>query len=154
MDLVPGQQYQALVVANNAYTMPVSINIAPVTPGIARLANGQVIAQHADFSLVTEDAPVQPGEYLVAYLAGMGLTDTPVSTGAQAPSLPLAAVNTSASVAIDGKAASVLFAGLTPGFVGLYQINFQVPSDAQSGDRKLEIFQGGTAANTSVLPVQ
>jgi len=154
VDLVPGQQYQALVVANNAYTMPVSINIAPVTPGIARLANGQVIAQHADFSLVTEDAPVQPGEYLVAYLAGMGLTDTPVSTGAQAPSLPLAAVNTSASVAIDGKAASVLFAGLTPGFVGLYQINFQVPSDAQSGDRKLEIFQGGTAANTSVLPVQ
>jgi uncharacterized protein (TIGR03437 family) len=154
VDLAPGQQYQALVVANNAYTTPVTINIAPVTPGIARLANGQVIAQHADFSLVTENAPAKPGEYLVAYLAGMGLTDTPVGTGAQAPSSPLANVNASASVAIDGEAAPVLFAGLTPGFIGLYQINFQVPPDAQSGDRKLEIFQSGLAANTSVLPVQ
>ena len=154
VDLVPGQQYQVLVSANNAYTTPVAINIAPVTPGIARLANGQVIAQHADFSLVTEAAPAKPGEYLVAYLAGMGLTDTPVGTGAQAPSSPLAAVNASASVAIDGEAAPVLFAGLTPGFIGLYQINFQVPSDAQSGDRKLEILQDGLAANTSVLPVQ
>jgi uncharacterized protein (TIGR03437 family) len=154
VDLVPGQQYQVVVSANNAYTTPVSINIAPVTPGIARLANGQVIAQHADFSLVTEDAPAKPGEYLVAYLAGMGLTNTPVGTGAQAPLSPLANVNASASVAVDGEAAPVLFAGLTPGFIGLYQINFQVPPDAQSGDRKLEIFQGGLAANTSVLPVQ
>ena len=154
VDLVPGQQYQVLVSANNAYTTPETINIAPVTPGIARLANGQVIAQHGDFSLVTEDAPAKPGEYLVAYLAGMGLTDTPVGTGAQAPSSPLANVNASASVAIDGEAAPVLFAGLTPGFIGLYQINFQLPADAHSGDRKLEIFQGGLAANTSVLPVQ
>ncbi len=153
-DLVPGQQYQVLVVANNAFTTPQTINIAPVSPGVARLANGQVIAQHSDFSLVTEDAPAQPGEYLVAYLAGLGLTDTPVPTGAQAPSSPLAAVNTSASVAIDGEAAPVLFAGLTPGFVGLYQINFQLPADARSGDRKLEIFQNGLAANTSILPVQ
>jgi uncharacterized protein (TIGR03437 family) len=153
VDLLPGQEYQVLVVANNAYTTPDAIHIAPVTPGIARLANGQVIAQHADFSLVTEDAPAKPGEFLVAYLAGMGLTDNPVGTGAEAPSSPLAAVNASASVAVDGKAAPVLFAGLTPGFIGLYQINFQVPADAPTGDRKLEIFQGGMAANISVLPV-
>jgi uncharacterized protein (TIGR03437 family) len=154
VDLTPGQEYQVLVVANNAYTTPDPIHIAPVTPGIARLANGQVIAQHADFSLVTQDAPAKPGEYLVAYLAGMGLTNTPVGTGAQAPSSPLATVNTSASIAIDGETAPVLFAGLTPGFIGLYQINFQVPADIQSGNRKLEIFQGGLAANISVLPVQ
>jgi uncharacterized protein (TIGR03437 family) len=154
VDLLPGQEYQVLVVANNAYTTPDAIHIAPVTPGIARLANGQVIAQHADFSLVSEDAPAKPGEYLVAYLAGMGLTDNPVGTGAEAPLSPLAAVNTSASVAVDSEAASVLFAGLTPGFIGLYQINFQVPADAQTGDRKLEIFQAGVAANTSVLPVR
>jgi uncharacterized protein (TIGR03437 family) len=153
VDLLPGQEYQVLVVANNAFTTPDAIHIAPVTPGIARLANGQVIAQHADFSLVTEDAPAKPGEFLVAYLAGMGLTDNPVGTGAEAPSSPLAAVNASASVAVDGKAAPVQFAGLTPGFIGLYQINFQVPADAPTGDRKLEIFQGGMAANISVLPV-
>jgi uncharacterized protein (TIGR03437 family) len=47
-----------------------------------------------------------------------------------------------------------LFAGLTPGFVGLYQINFQVPADTKTGNRKLEITQAGQAANVSVLPVQ
>ena len=154
VDLVPGQQYQVLVVANNAFTTPDTILIAPATPGIARLSNGQVIAQHSDFSLVTEDAPAKAGEFLVVYLAGMGLTDTPVATGAQAPSSPLAAVNAAATVAVDGESARVLFAGLTPGFIGLYQINFQVPADARSGDRKLEIFQAGLSANTSVLPVQ
>jgi uncharacterized protein (TIGR03437 family) len=154
VDLVPGQEYQVLVVANNAYTTPESIRIAPATPGIARFANGVVIAQHSDFTLVTQDSPAKPGEYLVAYLAGMGLTDTPVGTGAQAPSSPLAAVNISAAVAIDGTTAPILFAGLTPGFVGLYQINFQVPADTKTGNRKLEITQAGQAANVSVLPVQ
>jgi uncharacterized protein (TIGR03437 family) len=77
-----------------------------------------------------------------------------VGTGAQAPTSPLASVNTSASVSIDGEAAPVLFAGLTPGFIGLYQVNFQVPADAKSGDRKLEILQGGQPANVSVLPVR
>jgi len=153
VDLTPGQEYQVLVVANNALTTPDTIHIAPVTPGIARLVNGQVLAQHSDFSLVTETAPAKPGEFLVVYLAGMGLTDTPVKTGEQAPSFPLATVNISASVSIDGESAPILFAGLTPGFIGLYQINFQVPADIQSGDRKLEIFQGGLASNTSVLPV-
>ena len=37
VDLVPGQQYQVLVSANNAYTTPVAINIAPVTPGHANV---------------------------------------------------------------------------------------------------------------------
>ncbi len=154
VDLVPGQEYQVLVLANNAYTTPDTIRVAPATPGIARFANGQVIAQHADFTLVTQDSPAKPGEYLVAYLAGMGLTDTPVGTGAQAPSTPLAAVNLSAGVAIDGTSAPVLFAGLTPGFVGLYQVNFQVPAGTKSGNRKLEIVQAGQGANVSVLLVQ
>ena len=47
----------------------------------------------------------------------------------------------------------VVFAGLTPGFVGLYQINFQVPTSASSGELEVDVTQNGVAANPTLLPV-
>jgi hypothetical protein len=47
----------------------------------------------------------------------------------------------------------VAFAGFTPGFVGLYQINFQVPAGAHSGEVELDVMQNGVAANPTLLPV-
>ena len=152
-DLVPDHEYQVLVLSNTSYSTPDTIRIAPATPGVARLANGQVIAQHQDFSQVTPDSPAKPGDYLVIYLAGMGLTDTPVAAGVLSPSSPPASVSVPASLTLDGKPVPVLFAGLTPGFVGLYQMNFQVPADARSGSLELRITQVGMAANSSVLVV-
>ena len=152
-DLLPDQEYQVVVSANGGFSTPDSIRIDPATPGVARLANGQVIAQHQDFSQVTPDSPAKPGEYLVIYLAGMGLTSTPVSAGALSPTSPLASVSIPPSLTLNGEPVKVLFAGLSPGFVGLYQINFQVPTDAKSGSLELQISQAGVAANTSVLVV-
>jgi uncharacterized protein (TIGR03437 family) len=37
-------------------------------------------------------------------------------------------------VNIGGKAAAVYYAGLSPTFVGLYQVNVTVPSGALTGD--------------------
>ncbi len=48
---------------------------------------------------------------------------------------------------------NVLFCGLTPGLVGVYQIDLQVPADARDGDLTLQINQAGTAATTGLLPV-
>ena len=152
-DLLPDQEYQLLVLANGGYSTPDTIRIDPATPGVARLPNGQVIAQHQDFSPVTPSSPAKPGEYLVIYLAGMGLTDKPITAGALSPTSPLASVTVPATVMLDGEPAPVLFAGLSPGFVGLYQINFQVPTNAKSGTLVLQISQMGMAANTSVLVV-
>ena len=44
--------------------------------------------------------------------------------------------------------------GLTPGSVGLYQINVRVPSDARAGDLSVLILQGGAQSNSGVLPVR
>ena len=152
-ELLPGHEYQLLVIANGGYTTPQSLQFVPVAPGVAAFPDGQVIAQHGDFSLVSAASPAKPGEALIIYLAGMGATSVPVSTGDPAPSGPLAIASTSATVLVDGLPASVLFAGLTPEAVGLYQINFVVPGGVHPGDVALEVSQGSAGANKTMLPI-
>jgi uncharacterized protein (TIGR03437 family) len=152
-ELVPGHEYPMIVAAGNSYTVPEPIQLTPLAPGVARVADGSVIAQHGDYSLVSETSPARPGEYLVIYLAGMGLTDNQVSSGALSPSNPLASVSVVPSVTLNGEPVNVAFAGLTPGLVGLYQINFQVPADAPTDDLVLQITQQGVAANAGMIAV-
>ncbi len=77
--------------------------------------------------------PARPGDVLVIYAIGFGQTTPSVASGAAAPSSPLAQLsNVVVRFGVPGLFDSSipvqpLFAGLTPGFVGLYQINVTVP---------------------------
>ncbi len=152
-ELTPGKQYQVIVSANGALTTPDSITLSNTAPGLAAFADGTIIAQHGDGSLVSATAPAAPGEYLVMYSSGLGLTNGSVVTGAASPSSPLATPVNPVKVTIDGASANVAFAGLTPGLVGLYQINFQVPSNARTGTLPMVVTQNGAQANATSLPV-
>ena len=57
------------------------------------------------------------------------------------------------TVSVDGQDAMISFAGLTPGRIGLYQINFQVPPGARAGTLDVVVTQGGVAANTTRIAV-
>ena len=153
-ELAPNQQYPILVSANGAVTLPDQLDIVPLQPTVDVLTGGTLVAQHgADFSLVTSSSPAKPGEALVIYLLGMGPTNPPVASGAPAPSSPLAQVTTQPTLTVDGETANVFFAGLTPTFAGLYQVDFYVPSDARSGNLTVTISQNGVLTNTTTLPV-
>ncbi len=149
---LPAGSPQSILVANNgAYSLPDEILITPVDPGVAT-ASGVLIAQHADFTLVSADRPAKPGETLVMYLVGMGSTNPPGVTGSpQTGSLASAVVQP--VVTVGGQPAVVAFAGLTPGGIGLYQINFTVPTGALPGLLDVNVTQGDQAANTSKLLV-
>jgi len=154
-ELTPGQQV-VLVSANGAFTLPDLLDINPLQPGIAAYVDGSnnVIAQHADYSYVTASHPAKPGEIVVIYLGGMGATNPAVPSGQGAPTVePLARVVTQPLVTVDGQMAPVSFAGLAPGFAGLYQIDFQVPANARSGSLALVVSQNGVAGNTTNLLV-
>jgi uncharacterized protein (TIGR03437 family) len=158
------QQVPILLSVNNALTLPRTINIVPTAPGVLSYLNGPtasspqngafIIAQHSNGSLVTKTDPANPGEYVVMYLVGLGVTDPSVASGAPSPAPPsLAKVTHPVTVTVDALPATVAFAGLTPGFVGLYQINFQVPAGANSGNAQVTVTQNGIAANPTLLPI-
>ena len=87
------------------------------------------IITHADGSLVTPEAPAAPAEVLIIYATGLGQLNNAPTTGQASPASPLATLQTISSVIVDGRESEVLFAGLTPGFVGLAQINFRLSND-------------------------
>ncbi|HME06320.1 MAG TPA: hypothetical protein VKG25_04685, partial [Bryobacteraceae bacterium] len=153
-ELKPGQQYAIIATVNNAYTLPDVLDLNPATPGVAALADSTVIAQHSDYSYVDANHPARPGEVLTIYLAGMGATNPAVASGQPSPSTePLGRVTIAPTVLVDSQNAGVQFAGLTPGAVGLYQINFTVPLNSASGMLNLVVMQNGVSSNTTKLPV-
>ena len=156
-ELAALQQYPAVGVVNNALSLPVQITVVPAAPGVAAYMDGSVEAEHSDFSLIDSNSPAHPGESIVIYLVGMGPTNPAVKSGAAAPGLnpgdTLAAATVQPVVKVNNQTAQIQFAGLTPGAIGLYQINFVVPTTASAGSLSLTVSQGGTNANTTTLPV-
>ncbi len=154
-ELAQGASYQVIVNANGALSTPIPIQLASDAPGIAAFASGGIIAEHgADGSLVTEAAPAAPGEYIVFFVSGMGLTTNPVASGQASPGSPnLAQPIDQATLMLNGANVPVSFAGLTPTLVGLYQVDFQVPANTPNGDLQLVLTQTGGQSNMTVLPV-
>jgi hypothetical protein len=94
------------------------------------------IVAHADGSLITVKKPASPGEVVVAYAVGLGQTNPALATG----KLVTSAAPTQTTFGLDfnfrpnalptkplPSAPPPLFAGATPGYVGLYQVNFVIP---------------------------
>ena len=135
------------------------IGIAAVSPGIFTLnqqGTGAGAILHAlDFQLVTESNPAQPGEFLLIFCTGLGPVQPEVPSGQIAPSTePLARTVTLPLVNISDIPALVTFSGLAPGFVGLYQVNVQVPVGVPSGTQNVEIIINSVPSNTVTIAVE
>jgi uncharacterized protein (TIGR03437 family) len=153
-ELQPHRQHQVIVYVNGVYSKPETINVAPARPGIATFPDNKVIAQDANYNLVTAQNPAHRGDMIILYLTGMGATVPPVATGVPAPRSPLAEVMLKPQVTIDGTPAQVVFAGLSPDSVGLYQINVVIPPGAKAGDLTVVVTQNSVSANTALVPVR
>lgn len=108
-------------------------------PGIFTVDGVHGAIQHADFSLVTEANPAKPGEVVLVYATGLGPVATPIATDQLAPVSPLDMTTQQVTVSVAGKPAAVLYAGLAPGELGVYQLNVQLPRNLAAGDQDLVI---------------
>jgi uncharacterized protein (TIGR03437 family) len=142
-------------VSSALYTVPLS-NYAPAAFEIDEPASGRRIAAALDqnFALVTPANAARRGQVIQIYANGLGPVDNPPPSGEPSPAEPLARTRVLPTVTIGGSPASVSFSGLAPFFVGLYQINATVPSDAPAGLQPVVIRIGDVESKVANLPVQ
>jgi uncharacterized protein (TIGR03437 family) len=105
-------------------------------------------------TIVTSTNPAKRGDVLELFANGLGPVVNPQSSGDPASSTVLSKTTTDCTVTIGGVSAKVDFCGMAPGYVGLYQINATVPSNAPTGSQPVVISVGGVSSPSANLPVQ
>ena len=141
-DLTPNAQYELIVSRGGAISGPVAVSVAAAQPAILQIgASNAGVAQNL-WSLLTAGTPpasaapatpLIPGSNLVIYCTGLGAISQPLSPGTPPPATPVTTANP-VSVSLGGENVPVMFAGLSPGYPGIYQIEVTVPSDAGIGN--------------------
>jgi uncharacterized protein (TIGR03437 family) len=145
-----------VVVKNGSSTSnAVAINVPEVGPGIVTFSqNGETraVVVNPDNSVNTRTSPARVGQILVAYFTGGGpVQDKGLLTGQPAPS-GLSPITNDYSLTVGGRAAMLTYVGLTPGSIGLYQANFQVPQVA-AGDHPVILSIAGLNSNAADITV-
>ncbi len=141
------------VVLNPKTPLPLNSTGLPCTP----------VVTHADGTAVTASSPANVGEELTAWVFGLGQTTPAAVTGQPAQQAPTAetfnldlnySVNALATKPFTGSPDRIvphpIFAGLSKGYVGLYQVNFVVPAQPPNGTPRCAT-PGTTAAGASYV---
>ena len=94
------------------------------------------------------------GGIVSLYVNGLGAVENQPASGDPASTTQLSNTRTIPEVTVAGRPAEVLFSGLAPGYVGLYQVNIRIPADAPSGLQPVVITAGGVMSKAANLPVE
>jgi uncharacterized protein (TIGR03437 family) len=128
------------------YTVP----LATYSPGIFAVTDGSSNAVIWTPSNPTSGQAIR-GQSIVIYANGLGPVDATQSSGDPASATALTRTNTAPTVTLGGSPVTLLFSGLTPGSVGLYQVNVAVPSAAPTGTQPLKLSIGGQDVTVNVV---
>jgi uncharacterized protein (TIGR03437 family) len=139
------------------YGPPIQITLSSAAPVLFQLDATTVVATHGNGPLVTAASPAQPGEVVVLYATGLGPT-APAALPNQIPQFAASIVDlVDFQVLLNGAAVDprlVLYAGVTPGFAGLFQINLQLPDDCPSNPAIQVGFGDQLSPTGLIIPVQ
>ncbi len=148
-NLLPGLSTLQLVIDGLAGPQ-ISVALAAAAPALFQLDRQNVIVTRPDGSLITPAAPAKPGDVVVLYATGLGPAVPPVGYGELPRSGATLQMLSDFHVMLDGNAvdpSAIAYAGIAPGFAGLYQINLILPSSTSSNP---EIRIGIGDANSKV----
>jgi minor extracellular serine protease Vpr len=146
----------AVLQVRNGQTLsaPVTVSVFAFQPGIFTSDGRRGLAVHAtDYSLVAPDNPARRGETIVIYATGLGPVTPPIGTGVAADPQNLMFAANPVGVVFATEHVTPMFAGLAPGFAGLFQINVTVPDDAPTGDIALSLEIAGASSPSVLLAV-
>ncbi len=145
-----------VVTARGIVSAQRTIQLDPTQPGIFLIGQTQGAVLNQDFSINSASNPAPPGSVIQIFATGLGPTNPAVPTGARAPRTePFALVTNPAAVTIGGMNATVRFQALAPDFVGLYQVNAEIPMGVTPGDTvRMKITQNGVESNEVTIAVR
>lgn len=143
--LAPGTH--TVHVSSGFGTAQQAVTVSAVAPAVFLVANGTAGALvNQDGTLNSGTNPISRGGYVTIYATGLG---------AVTPQGPYAVVSNPVTVVIGGTELPASFAGLTPGYAGLYQVNFRVPSGLPPGlGLLLTLKQGGISSNPVPISIE
>jgi uncharacterized protein (TIGR03437 family) len=146
----------------------VSITVQPAVPRILPLGIGNyaiaVLSDNVTFAIPTTPGiasrPAQAGvDTVVFYALGLGQTNPPGQDGQSSPAGQIAPAHVVIGESVlpgTGATVTPAYAGLTPGSVGLYQINVAIPANAPQG-KAVPVYLdmgGGVLSNLVDIAIQ
>jgi uncharacterized protein (TIGR03437 family) len=136
----------AFAISSGTGNATAQASISVVAPEIFTLSSTQAAITNQDNSLNTRSNPASRGQTIVIYGTGFGAVGS--SSG-------LSPVKTALSVFLSGTQLIPSFAGLTPGALGLYQVNVVVPPALPPGlSLPLYLKQGAASSLPVTVAVQ
>ncbi len=139
------------------YSVPLS-DYSPAAFEFDDVSGRRLAAVVDGSSVATVANPAHRGAIVSVYANGLGPVDSSAGghppTGEATPADTYYTCRVLPVVTIGGKQAHVTWAGLAPYYVGLYQINVEVPADVQPGIQSIVISSNGIASKQASLPVQ
>ena len=146
--------------AGNTLTIPLSATAPGIflagTSGQGAILNGTDNTVAAPSGTFPGSHPARLGDVVVIYSSGLGpvLPALPSGVAAGAGGTTVPTLANPPRVTIGGQQATIQFAGLAPGFVGLYQVNAVVPSIAANAAAPVQITTSqGQVSNTATIAV-
>jgi len=152
--VAPKSTASIAVVNNIGASSTVMVPVVAAQPGIIEYNSGGKnfgVILHANYQLADTGHPASPGEVMLIYCTGLGEVSNPPADGAAGSGQDTFAKPT---VTIGGQTGAVQFSGLAPGFVGLNQVNVQLPSTLKSGTQAVVLKIDGASSNSVLLPVK
>ena len=123
-----------------------TVTLQPVAPAIFQLEGGLGAILNQDGKLNSPRSPARRGQAVIVYCTGLGAVSRAGS---------LSVTVEPVSVLVDGIELPAAFAGLAPGFRGLYQVNVLLPQGIPPRlDAALRVKQGQAVSNEVPLAIE
>jgi uncharacterized protein (TIGR03437 family) len=135
----------------------VKIALLEAAPALFQWEGNTVVATHPDWTPITAATPARPGDWVILFGTGLGET-VPETVWGQVPQMaaPLKRLS-EFQVLLAGtavEAGRIAYAGVAPGFAGLYQINLRLP-ESLGNDPEIRIALGNQISPAGLrLPVR
>jgi uncharacterized protein (TIGR03437 family) len=131
-----------------------SLEVRPAVPGLFTTSGngqGQALLFNPDFSPATQ---LLPGHSYAAYAVGLGAVQPVPAPGDGGATMEPLNRTAPIEIVVGETAITPDFAGIAPGLVNVYQINFTLPADFVAASDRIFVQAQNWQSNAASFPVQ